>query len=280
MSDVTLGWMEDIEAFTLEDLKAYHRTYYHPANAFLVVVGAFETAGLLKRIETAFGPIGAGVIPARIKPVEQPQTGERRLYVKREAQLPYILMAYHAPNLRDPDGYVLEVIAGILSEGESSRLYTKLVRERRVALYANAENSLLSEDPGLFTISVEALADKGIGDVERAVGEEMERLAKEPVSEEELNRTRNQAEASFIYEQDSFFYQAMLLGQNEIALDWRKMDDYIPAIRKVTAADIMRVAGRYLVPENRTVGILEPAAPKGERPVHQAPPPAGERLTR
>ena len=275
----TIGWMEDIEAFTLEDLKAYHRTYYHPANAFLVVVGAFDGAELLKRIEKAFGPIAAGIIPAQLKPVEQPQSGERRLYVKREAQLPYLLMAYHTPNLRDPDGYVLEVIASILSGGKSSRLYAKLVREKRVALYVNADNSLLSKDPGLFTISVEALADKGIGDVERAVDEEMERLRKEPVSEEELDKAKNQAETGFVYGQDSFFYQAMLLGENEIAMDWRKIDDYVPAIRRVTAADITRVAGRYLVPENRTVGILLPVAPKTEKPVHREPP-SGERLTR
>ncbi len=274
-----IGWMEDIERYTLDDLKTYYRAFYNPGNAFIIAVGDFRTEEIFERISKAFGSIPKGPVPGPSAPTEQPQTGERRLVVKREAELPYLSMAYHVPNLRDPDGYVLEVIEGILSGGKSSRLYEKLVREKRLALYVDADNSLLSRDPGLFSLSVSALANKEATDIEKAVDEEMERLRKEPVSPEELEKAKNQAEAAFVYGQDSLFYQALLLGQHETAVDWRRIDDYIPAIRRVTPQDIMRVAGRYLVPENRTVGILVPLPSKEGLPARPVVP-SKEHLTR
>lgn len=262
----TIGWMEDIEHYTLEDLKTHYRAYYHPSNAFLVVVGDFQTSEIFARIEKAFGSIPKAPVLPKLKPAEQPQAGERRLIVKREAQLPYLSMAYHVPTMENPDSFVLDVISAILSDGKSSRLYKRLVRDKGLALYVDTDNSLLSKDPGLFTISVQPMANKEMIEVEKAVDEEMSLLRREPVSEEELEKAKNQAEAAFVYGQDSLFYQAMLLGQNEIAVDWRKIDDYIPAIRKVTREDIMRVADRWLVPDNRTVGILVPLPVKDKKP--------------
>ena len=98
-----IGWMEDIARFTLEDLKTYYRTYYNPANAFLVVVGDFKKEDLLPRIEKAFGSYPKGVAPNQEKDIDPKQTGERRIFVKREAQLPSIVMGYHVPNLREPE---------------------------------------------------------------------------------------------------------------------------------------------------------------------------------
>ena len=122
-----IGWMEDIARFTLEDLKVYYRTYYNPANAFLVVVGDFKKEELLSKIEKALGSYSKGVAPNQEKDKEPLQIGERRIFVKKEAQLPFLVMGYHVPNLREPDSYVLEVIATILSGGKSSRLYQSLV---------------------------------------------------------------------------------------------------------------------------------------------------------
>ena len=139
--------MEDIASFTLDDLKTYYRTFYYPGNAFIVAVGDFRTAELLERIEKSFGSIPGGKSLKEVRFREEPQAGERRLTVRKEAELPYLTVAYHVPNLRDPESYVLEVIAKILSEGKSSRLYEKLVREKRLALAAGADNPLLSKDP-------------------------------------------------------------------------------------------------------------------------------------
>ncbi len=263
----TIGWMEDIAHFTLEDLKSYYRTYYNPANALLVVVGDFKKEELLPRIEKAFGSYPKGVMPNQEKDNDPPQNGERRIFVKKEAQLPYIVMGYHVPNLREPESYVLEVIEVILSGGKSSRLYQSLVREKRLVLSADADHSLLSRDPSLFYLSADLLPGKEVAEVEKALDQEVERLQRERVGERELEKAKNQLEASFIFGQDSIFYQAMLLAQHEIAINWRAIDDYLPSIRQVTSEDIQRVAKQYLIPDNRTVGILIPLPPKEGKPV-------------
>jgi zinc protease len=258
----TIGWMEDIARFTLEDLKKYYQTYYNPANAILVVVGDFQKEKLLPRIEEAFGTIGKGTAPKQERDRDPKRAGERRIFVKKEAQLPFLVMGYHVPNLREPDSYVLEVIATILSGGKSSRFYQSLVREKRLVLEADADHSLLSRDPSLFYLSANLLPGKEVADVERALDQEVERLQKVLVGDHELGKAKNQLESSFIFGQDSLFYQAMLLAQHDIAHSWRAIDDYLPSIRKVTPEDIQRVANRYLIPDNRTVGILIPLPPK------------------
>ena len=257
-----IGWMEDIRGFTIEDLKAYYNLYYNPANAFLVVVGDFKKEEVLSRIEKAFGPIPKGAAPDQARDREEPQAGERRVLVKKEAQLAYLTMGHHVPNIDDPDAYVLEVIGSILSEGASSRLQRKLVREKRIALSVDCDYSLVSRDPSLFTVSAGLLPDKNVAEVEGILDEELERLRKETVTEEELLKAKNQLEAAFVYSQDSLFFQAMVLAEYEIVSGWRKINDYLTSIGRVSQADIMRVAKKYLIKDNRTVGILEPIPPK------------------
>jgi len=262
----TIGWMEDIRRFALEDLKTHYRTYYNPVNAIVVVVGDFKVEEILPVIEKAFASIPEGKAPDQKKDEEQPQAGERRIIVKKEAQLPYLMMAYHVPNLRDPDSYALEVLSAVLSSGKSSRLYQSLVREGQLALSADTDYSLVSRDPGLFSLTVEPLPGKDVGEVEKALNQEIERIQKTQIGQHELDKAKNQLEAAFLYGQDSLFYQAMLLAQYEIAADWRSIDDYIQSIRKVTPEDVMRVANRYLVPDNRTAGIPIPLpVTKGKR---------------
>jgi zinc protease len=253
-----IGWMEDIRGLTLDDLKAYYGKYYDPSNAFIVAVGDFNKGKLLDMIKKAFGSIPGGVVPEQKRDIDPPQTGERRISVRREAQLPSIVIGYHVPNLRQPDSYVLEVLATILSGGKSSRLYRDLVVDKQLAFSVDADNPLLSKDPSLFYLSADIQPGRKVDDAEKAFDEEIERLQKEPVGEKELQKAKNQLEASFIYGQDSFFYQAMLLGEYEIAGDWRAIDDYLPSIRRVSTEDIMRVAKKYLNKDNRTVGILIP----------------------
>jgi zinc protease len=254
----TVGWMEDLRRLTLEDVKAYYRKYYNPANAFVVVVGDFKTDEILPQIRRAFEPVPKGVAPGQERDVDPPQTGERRVLAKREAELPFLLIGYHVPNLHDEDSYALEVLASLLSEGKSSRLYTRLVQDKGLASNVEAEHPLLSMDPGLFMISAEVLAGKSAEEVEEAIDGELLRIQQEPVSARELQKAKNQLEADFVMGQDSIFYQAMVLARYEIVLDWRAADQYIPKIRKVGAEDVQRVASRYLVPDNRTVGTLVP----------------------
>lgn len=184
-------------------------------------------------------------------------------------------MAYHVPNLQSPDSYVLEVLEALLSTGKSSRLYQSLVQEKQLALSVDADNSLLSRDPSLFTISAQPLPEKDVAEVEKALNEEIERIRAKPVGLQELEKAKNQLEAAFVYGQASLFYQGMVLAQYEIALDWRSVDEYLPSIRKVTPEDIRRIANLYLTPDNRTVGRLIPLPPKEGKPALAEPSASG-----
>jgi zinc protease len=269
-----IGWMSDLQRLTLDDLKEYYRIYYNPVNAFIVAVGDFKTGDLLRTIEKAFGSFPKGAAPNQKKDIDLPQLGERRFFVKKEAQLPSMIMGYHVPNLQDPDSYVLEVIAAILSRGKSSRLYQNLVQGKGLAFSVDADQSLLSKDPNLFYLSADPLPRKDVSEVEKALDQEVEGLQNDLVGERELEKVKNQLEATFVYGQDSLFYQGMLLARREIASSWRAIDDYIPSIRKVSPADIQRVAKRYLTPDNRTVGILLPLPPgEGKPPASMGLPP-------
>jgi zinc protease len=261
-----IGWMEDLANMTLKDAKNYYQTYYVPANAFIVAVGDFESADLLPRIEKHFGSIPNGSLPNQEKAIDPPQRGERRIIVKREARVPYLVEAFRVPNLHESDSYVLEVIATLLSGGKSARLYQSLVREKRLAHGVEADHSLLSRDPGLFLVAAEPLPGRDIVEVEMALDQELERLQTEPVSHRELEKAKNQLEAHYISGQDSLFYQAMVLARHEIALHWRALEDYLPSIRKVTPEEIQRVALKYLNQDNRTVATLVPLPLKEEKP--------------
>jgi zinc protease len=261
-----IGWKEDIDRFTLADVKAHHRIFYHPANAFLVVAGDFRKDDILPKIEKAFGSIPKRDAPDQRRNTESSQTGERRISVKKEAELPSILIGYHVPNLTDQDAYVLDVIAALLSQGKSSRLYQNLVWQKKLVLEADAENSLLSKDSNLFYLSAELAPGKEVGEVEHALYDEIQILQKELVGTRELEKVKNQIEAAFIFAQDSLFSQAMLLGQYEVVTGWRTIDDYLPSIQKVTQEDIQRVAKKYLIQDNRTVGILIPLPPRKREP--------------
>ncbi|MBI4765167.1 MAG: insulinase family protein [Deltaproteobacteria bacterium] len=266
-----IGWYEDIERVSLEELKRYYKTYYNPANAFLVIVGDLKKDDLLPLLEKTFGSIPQGEAPDQQKGIDPPQSGERRIMVTREAELPFIMMGYHVPNLNHQDSYVLEVIAAILSGGRSSRFNRNLVREKQLALSANADNALLSKDPHLFTISAQLFPGREVGEMEKALDLEIKRLQKELLGPSELEKVKNQLEAAFIYSQDSLFSQAMILARYEIVGSWKLVDSFLPSIRKITREDIQRVAGKYLIPGNRTVGVLIPLPPKEGGPAEKIP---------
>lgn len=257
-----VGWMDDIARITLQDLKAYYRSRYSPGNAILVVVGDFRREKLLPQIERFFGRIAKGKTPAVVHYNDPPQTGERRIVVNREAQAPALVVGYHVPNLSNPDAYVLEVVSAILSGGKSSRLYVDLVEEKQLAMDVDADNPLLNVDPGLFMVSAAVLPGKSASETEKALEDQMERLRQEPVDANELEKAKNQLEAAFVFQQDSFFAQGLLLARYEIALNWSAADDYILSIRKVTAEDILRVARSTFTPDKRTIGILNPIPPE------------------
>ena len=254
-----IGWMADLRSIEPEDLRAHYDRFYSPDNAVIIVVGDVEPRMLIREIKDAFGPLKPYKGP-RISHIsdEPPQKGQRRIYLRKEAQLPYIIAAYHVPNIPDEDAYALDVLSEILSGGKSGRLYRSLVYEKKLALSVSAENNNLSRAPSLFML--EASAARGIKEdrLEEALLAEIDRMKESPPTAFELQKALNRMEASFIMDQDSIYYQAMVLGWFEMNGDWKLRDSYIGKVRKVTAEDVLRVARKYLSEDNRTIGVLIP----------------------
>lgn len=257
-----IGWMGDIQNLSREDLQKHYRTYYAPNNAFIVMVGDFSTDEMLDKIRAAFGGIPPGPQPPKVKIEEPPQRGERRVGLKKEAELPFLLFYYHVPDLKHPDSFALDVLATILAGGRSSRLYQDLVYQKRIARSVDADYGGLAVDATVFSVTAQVMPDKEPVEAERAIDGLLGQIRSESVTERELEKAKNQIEAAFIFGQDSVFGQAMRVGQYESVAGWRHLEEYIAGIRKVTAADILRVAKQYLDPDRRTVGTLFPIKEK------------------
>ncbi len=253
-----IGWMHDIQGLTLEDALDYHKVYYSPQNALIVAVGDFDASKVMKQIAEQFGGVKNGPKPARLAEVEPEQQGERRVVLRHAADLPAVEESFHVPNLKSPDAYALEVASEILSEGKSSRLYQDLVVEKRMVVEASASYDLTSFDPPLFTIDARIRPGVKTEDLIAEVDRQVRELREKPVGAEELQKAKNLEQAEFVFGQDSIFREAMLLGVYQMLGDYRMLDQYLAQIDRVTAQDVQRVAQKYLVDNNRTLGILVP----------------------
>lgn len=261
-----IGWMADLDAMKIEDLRVWYERWYAPNNAILVVVGDVDHEAVRALAQTYFGPITARpLMSARALP-ELPQQGLKRVTVQRPAELPHLLMAYKTPVLRadaEPpaswEPYALEVLAGVLDGGYSARLETNLVRKQEVTASISASYDLTRRLDGLFIIQATPARGKTVADVEQAVREQLEALKHADIGAEELARVKAQVVSSDVYERDSMFYQAMVLGALESeGLPWRLVDEYVPQIQSVNAEQVKQVADKYLRDEGLTVAVLEP----------------------
>jgi zinc protease len=253
-----IGWMSDLKTLNPQDLVAHYKTYYAPNNAVAVVVGDVNSEEILSKIRDSFGKIPVGPTIKENSVSEDAQHGEKRIYVKKEAELPYVLSVYKVPDIKNEDGFALDVLANILSEGKSSRLYHSLVYEKQIAVSAWASYEGLSRDPFLFLTGATASQGKEIADVEKALLDEIEKIKKGPPSVRDVQKAKNQIEASFIMEQDSIYMQARVIGTFEMIGGWRLIDKYLEGIRQVSPDDVRRVAEKYLVAERKTTGVLVP----------------------
>lgn len=264
-----IGWMNDLQHMTVQDLRRWYEMWYAPNNATLVVVGDVDPQRVLALAKKHFGPLK----PSKLLPVkpqrEVEQRGERRLTVKAPAELPYLLMGYKVPVLRTAqekwEPYALEVAAGVLDGGDSARFAKHIVREQQVAASAGAGYDLHSRLEDLFLIDGTPAQGKTMADLEAALRQQVQRLRDELVSPEELERVKAQVVAADVYQRDSTFYQAMRIGMLEtVGLDWRLIDEYVERVKKVTPEQVQQVVKKYLLDDNLTVAYLDPQ-PIGER---------------
>ena len=253
-----IGWFHDVDLLTLDDAMAYHKIYYSPQNALIVAVGDFDGDQVLKLISEAFAGIKNGPKPPPLTDLEPPQDGTRRVELKHAANLPAFEEAYHVPNIVSPDAYALEIASEILSDGQSSRLYKKLVVEKQMVVDIGAGYDMTSFDPGLFVVSAQMRPGIKAGDTQVEVEKELAAMRDAPVGAEELQKAKNLEQAQFVFGQDSVMREAEMLGVYEMLGDYRNVDKYLDGIDKVTAADVQRVAKTYLVATNMTEGVLVP----------------------
>jgi zinc protease len=259
-----IGWMDDIQNLTRQDMVEFYRQYYSAGNAFVVVTGDFSADELLPKIKAAYGKIPRGPKLSNVRAQEPAQNGERRVILKKEAELPFLLMFYHAPNLNDPDNFALDVLTTVLAGGRSSRLYHDLVYQKRLTRGVDADYSSVSIDPSGLSISAQLMPGKEPAEVEGEIDRVLDAVRANLISQRELQKAKNQIEANFVFSQDSIFGQAMKIGYYEATGGWRRMDDYLEGIRNVTREDVRRVAQRYLDRDRRTVGTLIPLKQKSQ----------------
>lgn len=259
-----VGWMNDLENMTVEDAREWYKTWYAPNNAILVVVGDVKAQDVLKLAKQYFDPLKAHALPARKPQVEPEQKGERRVIVKAQAKLPYVLMGYHAPVLQAPDNdwepFALEILAGVLDGNASARLNQNLVRQQRIAVDVSAGYDIIQRGRlGLFEIDGTPSEGKTAAELEAALLQQIEQIKESGVSDEELQRVKAQVIAADVYQRDSMFYQGMQIGKLEASgFSWRILKDYPEKLKAVTPEQVQAVAKKYLVQDNLTVATLDP----------------------
>jgi zinc protease len=262
-----IGWMSDIQNYTLADLKAWYQRWYAPNNATVVVVGDVEPDAVLALAKQYFEPLKPSQITPPFPRPEVEQFGIKRISVKLPAKLPYLVMGYKVPVLKTIaeenqwEVYALEVLSHILDGGDSARLSKNLVRGQEVASSAGAGYDPFSRLTDLFTFRAIPTNAHTVADLEKALREQIEELQSTLVDKAELERVKTQLRASKVYELDSLFYQGMKIGLLEtVGLDWQLFDAYLDNIKAVTAEQVQAVARQYLIDKNLTVAELEPLA--------------------
>ena len=253
----TIGWGSDILSLTPAATEAFFKTYYGPNRATIALVGDINPKEVIALIERTFGKIPAAPPAPSLVTVEPEQRGERRVEVEFDAE-PALVIGYHKPTLGHPDDDVFDVIDAVLSDGLTSRLHQKLVREKRLAVSVGSDASHPGvRAPNLFVLTATPLAPHTASEVEAAIYEEVERLKQEPVSAQELEKVLNNLDADLVrgLRSNSGLASQLALYQ-AVAGDWRYILTSRDNVGKVTAADVRRVAAQYFTRSNRTVAVL------------------------
>ncbi|HEX7845282.1 MAG TPA: pitrilysin family protein [Chitinophagaceae bacterium] len=252
-----IGYEDDIKNWKQADLERYFKTYYAPNNCVVVMAGNIKADEIKKLAEKYLEPIPAQPEPPKVHIKEPPQTGERRIAVKKDVTTPYLLIAYKAPEAKNEDFYALNILSSVLSSGRSSRLYAALVDKKQLATqtFTSYDESF---DPTLFQFY--AVANKNVTetDLENAIYEEIEKIKKEGITETELQKIKNQKLIEFYGQVETINGKANNIGTYEVFFgDYRKMFDAPALYNKVTVDDVKRVANKYFNRTSRTVGVLK-----------------------
>jgi zinc protease len=267
----TIGWLSDLQTMTRDDLFGYYRRYYVPNNATLVIVGDVETDAALKRVEHHFGSIAAGPAPDRLKTIEPRQAGERRLTIRKEGTAAYLKVGYHAPAVTER-GFVPALVLDAVLTGakgvnlwssfrsqppqRKSRLYRALVEHGVASSVSGA--MLPTEHPFLYTVSVTATEGTVLDSVEAILLEELGRVARDGITDEELGRAKTQLHAQLVFDQDSVTNVAHQLGYFDTIGGGAVFESLPARIAATTSEEVGSVAREMFRVSNRTLGWFIP----------------------
>ena len=253
-----VGWMSDIEHWTMEDLKHHFAMGYSPNNATMVVVGDVSAEEIFQLCAQYIEAIPTHAPPPPVTTLEPEQLGERRLIVHKPAELPLLMLAYHIPQTNSPDYYALNILRTILFQGESSRMYQRLVDKDQIALSVNS-----AVEPAFDPTIVEIVAQPKQGvdpqTCEKAMYEELERAKSAAISDTELEKAKNIRLVEFYRQMRTISGRANTIGTYEVFFgDYNKLFDAAKNYTAVTKEDVQRAAKAYFGPNNRTVATLLP----------------------
>jgi len=257
-----IGWRSDIEQATVPVAAEFFETYYAPNNITLAIAGDFDTDATLDRIRKRFGRLKPMPIP-RNPTVEPAQRGIRRAVFEMDVRSPLLAAAWHAPKSGHPDGPALDVLSQILSDGRSSRLYRKLIYEGELALSASGAYWELA-DAGVFYAFAGVRPGVSVHEVEKKFFAEIARLRDEPVSDEELVKAKRQLEVMLVTGLRTNHALASRIGREYVTFGRiRTLAEQLDGIEAVTAADVQRVAAKYLIDDNQSIVHVIPPAGEG-----------------
>ena len=254
-----IGWMSDILSWKRDEISAYFRTYYAPNNAVLIVAGDFETAALMELIKKYYAGIPSSPPPPAVATVEPPQIGTRRVLLRKAAQIPSFQAVYHVPAVSHADFPALSLLETILLRGESSRLYRRLVSESQLAISVSGGVSQ-TIDPFLFYIQAKPRPGADLEALEKAMEEELGRIAGSGITALEMEKAVNAARTQFYAPLQTIAGKANMLGQAELILGgYEQLFTLVERFAAVTPAQVQEACRKYLNPDNKTVGTLVPA---------------------
>ncbi len=254
-----IGWMSDILGWRRDEVAAYYRTYYAPNNAVLILVGDFEPTAALELIKKHYGPIKPSPPPPPVTTAEPPQMGLKTVAIKKDAQTPSYMAVWHVPQVSDPDFPALAVLEKPLLEGESSRLYRRLVRDEQLAIMVGG-GVKESIDPYLFSVFVKPKPGADLDRIDRVIEEELEKVKSEGITDKEREKALNILRMSFFSSLQTIAGRADQLGQAEIFYgDYGKLFTIMDTYAAVTPERVKEAARKYFVENNKTVGKLIPA---------------------
>ena len=253
-----VGWPSDIESWSMDDLKAHFRMGYAPNNCVLVMTGDVRFDQVMTLAKKYLEPIPRQDPPPPVRTKEPEQQGERRVTLSKPAQLPIQMVLYHVPETKSSDTPALHVLAALLTTGQSSRLYRRMVdgEQLAVAVSAGMQNAL---DPTVFMFMIQPRSGVDPAATEKLLYEELAQLEQTPVPDAELRKARNQLLAQHYRSLKTIEGRANLIGTYEVFHgDYAKLFTAPQEIEAVTAADVERVANKYFIAKNRTVATLIP----------------------